>query len=69
MREHVQKGHEYYGEPGVKIMRKHVQWYLEKMTELGDADWRRTLVSNFNQLTEANAQLDHLDELAPRLAA
>ena len=50
-------------------MRKHVQWYLEKMTELGDESWRRTLISSFNQLKEAEAQLDHLHELAPRLAA
>ena len=69
VREHVKAGHDYYGEPGVKIMRKHVQWYLEKMTELGDESWRRTLISSFNQLKEAEAQLDHLHELAPRLAA
>ncbi len=69
VREHVAAGHDYYGEPGVKIMRKHVQWYLEKMTELGDAQWRRALVSQFNRLTDAQAQLDTLSELNPRLAA
>jgi tRNA-dihydrouridine synthase B len=69
VREHVVAGHDYYGEPGVKIMRKHVQWYLEKMTELGDPAWRRGLVSEFNRLIEAGAQLDHLDGLSLRLAA
>ncbi len=69
VREHVSAGHEYYGAAGVKIMRKHVQWYLEKMTELGDPAWRRTLSSEFNRLTEADAQKAHLEGLDTRLAA
>jgi tRNA-dihydrouridine synthase B len=69
VREHVAAGHDYYGDPGVKIMRKHVQWYLEKMTELGELEWRRALISGFNRLTEAQAQMDSLSELHPRLAA
>ncbi len=69
VREHVAAGHEYYGSPGVKIMRKHVQWYLEKMPELGEPQWRRALIAEFNQLTETEAQLDALSGLGPRLAA
>lgn len=69
LREHVQAGHEYYGDPGVKIMRKHVQWYLQKMTELGEPEWRRGLIAGFNRLSEARAQLDSLSDLNPRLAA
>jgi len=69
MRQHLQAGHAFYGEPGVKIMRKHVQWYLQKMTELGDADWRSSFVREFNRLTEAEAQVDYLDGLMPVLAA
>ena len=69
VREHVRAGHDYYGQPGVKIMRKHVQWYLEKMTELGDPDWRRVLIREFNGLTEADAQLAHLEGLSTKLAA
>ena len=69
LRDHVRAGHEYYGDPGVRIMRKHVQWYLEKMTELGEPEWRRALISGFNRLNEAQAQLDSLSNLQPRLAA
>ena len=69
VREHVRAGHAFYGDAGVKIMRKHVQWYLEKMVELGDPDWRRATISAFNRLGEAEAQLDHLEALEPRLAA
>ena len=69
VREHVIAGHDYYGAPGVKIMRKHVQWYLEKMTELGDPAWRREFVSAFNRLAEAEAQVACLDGLGLRLAA
>jgi tRNA-dihydrouridine synthase len=50
-------------------MRKHVQWYLQKMTELSDAEWRGSFVREFNRLTEASAQVDYLDRLMPELAA
>lgn len=69
VREHVSAGHAYYGEPGVKIMRKHVQWYLEKMIELGEPAWRRSLIAGFNRLSEAETQVAFLNELSPRLAA
>lgn len=69
MCEHVAAGHDFYGDPGVKIMRKHVQWYLEKMTELGDEAYRRGVLRQFNQLTEAPAQIEFLNELLPEMAA
>ena len=69
MREHLRAGHAFYGEAGVRIMRKHVQWYLQKMTELSDAEWRGSFVREFNRLTEASAQVEYLDRLMPELAA
>lgn len=63
MLEHVQAGHEFYGDAGIRIMRKHVMWYLEKLTELGSADERRTLIRNFNSLTCAHAQRAFLQRL------
>lgn len=69
MREHVVAGHDFYGDPGVKIMRKHVQWYVEKMTELGDVECRAGLLRQFNQLTDAHAQMDFLNNLLPEMAA
>ncbi len=69
MREHVEAGHRFYGEPGVRIMRKHVQWYMEKLCELRDADWRRGWIRAFNALTDATQQLDYLETLLPRQAA
>ena len=69
LREHVEAGHDYYGDSGVKIMRKHVQWYLEKMIELGEPAWRRTLISEFNGLTDSDAQMAHLESIGTKLAA
>jgi tRNA-dihydrouridine synthase len=31
MHAHVAALHAFYGEPGIRIARKHVQWYLEKI--------------------------------------
>lgn len=69
MREHLLAGHEFYGDAGIRIMRKHVRWYVEKMTELGDESFRTGLLRQFNQLTDASAQVDYLNRLQPRLAA
>jgi tRNA-dihydrouridine synthase len=44
-------------------MRKHVQWYFEKLAEIGDRDWRRRFVRTFNHLTSQAEQLDFLDAL------
>lgn len=63
MREHVELGHAFYGEPGTKIMRKHVQWYFEKIGELKDGEWRRQTVRVFNKLSEQDAQLEFLDTM------
>lgn len=69
MREHLDAGHRFYGEPGVRIMRKHVQWYVEKLTGIGDPSWRRDWIRGFNALTDGARQLDYLETLLPRLAA
>jgi tRNA-dihydrouridine synthase B len=67
VREHVQAMHEFYGEAGVRIARKHVQWYLARMTRDGDA--ARRLGRGFNALECPQAQLDFLDCRAEALAA
>jgi len=69
IREHVALGQAFYGEPGIRIMRKHVQWYFEKLIEVADVQWRRQCVSNFNRLNTAEQQLHYLDELLPRVVA
>ena len=42
---------------------------VPKMTELGEPDWRRALISEFNGLTEMEAQLAQLESLGTKLAA
>ena len=66
---HVEAGHAFYGEPGVRIMRKHVQWYLEQLPELGDVEARQALRQRFNALTAMSAQRDFLASIARPLAA
>ncbi len=67
VRDHVQAMHDFYGEAGVRIARKHVQWYLGRMDL--DADTARRLGRSFNALDCAHAQLDFLDHNAEVLAA
>lgn len=56
--QHVEALHTFYGEPaGVKIARKHIEWYSRQLHF--PAEWR----SNFNQLSQAEAQLDALRRL------
>ncbi len=62
--EHVAAMHEFYGEPGTRIARKHVQWYLQHLTELGPAQARSRLGKAFNRLEQAEAQLEFLAELS-----
>ncbi len=62
--EHVAALHEFYGEPGTRIARKHVQWYLQHLTELGPKEVRSRLGKGFNRLEQAGSQLDFLAELA-----
>jgi tRNA-dihydrouridine synthase B len=69
MLEHLNIGHEFYGEAGVRIMRKHLMWYLEKLDELGSSEQRRSLIRSFNALTAAQAQLDFVENLAAAASA
>jgi len=63
---HVDAMHQFYGEPGVRIARKHVLWYLQKLAGFGTADQRRLLARSFNRLDEPAAQLAFLQELVQR---
>ena len=57
LREHLIALHGFYGEPmGARIARKHVGWYLQTHDE--DKQFRR----RFNQLEEAQAQLDSIEQ-------
>lgn len=69
IREHLEAGHRFYGEAGARVMRKHVQWYVEKLVGIGDEAWRRGWIRGFNGLTGGAEQLDYLDTLLPRRAA
>ncbi len=60
--EHVRSLHTFYGVRGVRIARKHVSWYVQRMK----TQCAQTLLDcsnlgeGFNVLDEANAQLDYL---------
>ncbi|WP_111493943.1 MULTISPECIES: tRNA dihydrouridine synthase DusB [Marinobacter] len=57
LREHLIALHGFYGDPmGVRIARKHVGWYLQSHDE--DKQFRR----HFNQLEDAQAQLDSIEQ-------
>jgi tRNA-dihydrouridine synthase B len=64
MLSHVAAMQDFYGEPGIRIARKHVMWYLQKLQELGSEESRRQLIAAFNRLTEAAEQLAFLQQLA-----
>ncbi len=64
MLQHVQALHEFYGEPGIRIARKHVQWYFHHLMELGPGEPRSAIPKGFNQIHEAEAQLDFLREIS-----
>ena len=58
MLEHVNAMHEYYGETmGVRIARKHVNWYLQKL------QIERACRKAFNQLLNSEQQLEFISEL------
>ncbi len=58
MLEHINAMHEYYGETlGVRITRKHVGWYLQKL------QIERPRHKAFNQLLESEQQLEFISEL------
>ena len=64
---HVADMHAFYGEPGVRIARKHVQWYLERLALAwaGDAESAGAAAA-FNRLDEPGAQIDLLWTLRER---
>jgi len=64
MMEHLLSGQQFYGDAGVRIMRKHMMWYFEKLDGFRTAEDRRVLVRTFNTLTEAEAQQQFLQQLA-----
>ena len=68
MLEHVASLHRFYGESGVRIARKHVQWYLTKMQHDPLEENLRDDIRAFNKLEDASAQLDHLLDLGGKLA-
>jgi len=58
MLEHIKAMHEYYGETlGVRIARKHVGWYLQKL------QIERCYRKAFNQLLDSEQQLEFISEL------
>ena len=62
MREHLDAMHRFYGvERGVKIVRKHVQWYLQRL----QLDEQR--IKLFNRLDDPELQQRFLSELTPTL--
>ena len=67
MLEHVTALHGFYGEPGVRIARKHVQWYLGRLPvpDRGEVDVRAA-GAEFNRLVDPTAQLDLLASLRER---
>ncbi len=69
MLEHVASLHRFYGESGVRIARKHVQWYLTKMKHDSLEENLRDDIRAFNKLEDASAQLDHLLALGGKIAA
>jgi tRNA-dihydrouridine synthase B len=68
--DHVAAMHGFYGEPGVRIARKHVQWYLERLPTPADGDVDvRSALAEFNRLADPAAQLDLLARLRARWTA
>ncbi len=63
MVEHVTSLHRFYGDKGVRIARKHVQWYLAGMAV------EPAVAREFNRIAEAPAQLDWLLAGSARAAA
>ncbi len=68
MAEHVAAMHVFYAERGVRVVRKHVLWYLEKLDCLNHEE-RRALMRGFNALETASAQLDYLAAASAGLLA
>jgi tRNA-dihydrouridine synthase B len=63
MVEHVRALQDFYGNPGIRIARKHVQWYVQHLAELGPETHRSLIGKEFNKLQEASAQVDFLQQI------
>lgn len=56
---HIRALHEFYPDTmGLRIARKHLGWYLEKLK------WPKTLTRQFNRIEDPQAQLDFVSGLA-----
>jgi len=66
MLDHLVALHDFYGERGVRIARKHVQWYLEKLPAPAAGLDVRAVVAQFNRREDPTAQLDELAGLRER---
>ena len=65
--DHVAALHAFYGEPGARIARKHVQWYLERMPALVEGAAEATArAAQFNRVDDPTEQLDLLADLRER---
>ncbi|MCZ6617008.1 MAG: tRNA dihydrouridine synthase DusB [Gammaproteobacteria bacterium] len=69
MLEHVASLHHFYGDPGVRIARKHVRWYLTRMKQDPFDENLRNNLREFNKLEDATAQLAYLVDLSGKIAA
>jgi len=70
IRSHVVALHAFYDAQGVRIARKHVQWYLRCLPLPADCDLDPgAMVAAFNQLVDPAAQLDLLDAQCERWLA
>ena len=63
MSHHVKDLHDFYGEPGIRIARKHVQWYFHQLTESGVGKPHSVIGKAFNQILDAEAQLEFLNRI------
>jgi tRNA-dihydrouridine synthase B len=63
MSQHVKDLHDFYGEPGIRIARKHVQWYFHQLTESGVGKPHSVIGKAFNQILDAEAQLEFLNRI------
>jgi len=63
MSQHVKELHDFYGEPGIRIARKHVQWYFQQLTESGVGKPHSVIGKAFNQICDADAQLEFLNRI------
>jgi len=68
MLEHVQMLHGFYGDPGIRIARKHVQWYLQHLEELGPEQSRTMIWKGFIQLQDAQAQVAYLKDISASMS-